>query len=248
MHILEIIPLKGNFLTGKETMRILLVEDDKKLAASLTEALSMQRYAADCVGDGEAGWAQAQALTYDLILLDITLPKLDGLQLCQRLRDHGFTGPILMLTARDTSLDKVVGLDSGADAYMVKPFNLQELLAQIRALLRRGQSGTAGVLCWGELSLDPSSYEVMYGRNPIRLTPKEFALMEAFLRYGKRVLSRAAILEQVWTFEEVPEEDTLKTYIKNLRAKLKAAGAPKDFIETVHGVGYRLKPTGEPDV
>ncbi|PSN19712.1 DNA-binding response regulator [filamentous cyanobacterium CCP5] len=223
-------------------MRILLVEDDKKLAASLTEALSMQLYTVDCLGDGESGWAQAQALTYDLILLDITLPKLNGLQLCQRLRHRGFSGPILMLTARDTSLDKVMGLDSGADAYMVKPFNLQELLAQIRALLRRGQAGaSAGILRWGELSLDPSSYEVMYDRNPIRLTPKEFALMEAFLRYGKRVLSRAAILEQVWPLEEVPEENTLKTYIKNLRAKLKAAGAPKDLIETVHGVGYRLK-------
>jgi DNA-binding response OmpR family regulator len=124
-------------------MRILLVEDDKKLAASLTEALSMQLYTVDCLGDGESGWAQAQALTYDLILLDITLPKLDGLQLCQRLRHHGFTGPILMLTARDTSLDKIVGLDSGADAYMVKPFNLQELLAQISGLTAKGAGGNS---------------------------------------------------------------------------------------------------------
>ncbi len=125
---------------------------------------------------------------------------------------------------------------------MVKPFNLQELLAQIRSLLRRGQAGNTPVLQWEALSLDPSSYEVKYGRSPIRLTPKEFALMEALLRHGKRVLSRSAILEQVWTWQELPEEDTIKSYIKTLRAKLKTAGAPKDLIETVHGIGYRLKP------
>ncbi|GAB4458761.1 MAG: hypothetical protein OHK0037_03060 [Elainellaceae cyanobacterium] len=223
-------------------MWILLVEDDSQLVASLAEALAMQRYLVDIVRDGEAGWEKAQSAAYDLILMDVTLPKLDGLRLCERLRDRGCGAPILMLTARDTSLDKVLGLDAGADAYMVKPFDLQELLAQIRALLRRGQTGASPVLSWGTLSLDPSSYEVMYGRSPIRLTPKEFALMEALLRYGKRVLSRTAIMEQVWSWSELPEEETIKTYIKNLRAKLKAAGAPKDLIETVHGVGYRLKP------
>ncbi|GAB4160627.1 MAG: hypothetical protein Fur0046_39640 [Cyanobacteria bacterium J069] len=223
-------------------MRILLIEDDRQLTDSLAEALEMQRYSVDAVRDGEAGWEKAQGLTYDLILMDVTLPKLDGIRLCERLRDRGYGVPILMLTARDTSLDKVIGLDAGADAYMVKPFDLQELLAQVRALLRRGQAGTSPVLTWGTLSLDPSSYEVTYGRSPLRLTPKEFALMEALLRYGKRVLSRTAIIEQIWSWSELPEEDTIKTYIKNLRAKLKAAGAPKDLIETVHGVGYRLKP------
>jgi DNA-binding response OmpR family regulator len=222
-------------------MRILLVEDDRQLAASLTEALAMQRYMVDSVGNGESAWEKLQTGSYDLVLMDVTLPQLDGIKLCQRLRDRGYTSPILMLTARDTSLDKVIGLDAGADAYMVKPFDLQELLAQIRALLRRGQSGGSPILRWGDLSLDPSSYEVMYRRSPIHLTPKEFALMEALLRYGKRVLSRVAILEQIWTWQELPEEDTIKTYIKNLRAKLKAAGAPKDLIETVHGIGYRLK-------
>lgn len=223
-------------------MRILLVEDDSQLIESLTEALIVQRYVVDAVRDGEAAWEKTQASVYDLILMDVTLPKLDGVRLCERLRDFGCTSPVLMLTARDTSLDKVVGLDAGADAYMVKPFNLPELLAQIRALLRRGQSGTSPILRWGNLSLDPSSYEVMYGGSLIRLTPKEFALMEALLRYGKRVLSRTAIIEQIWAWQEIPEEDTIKTYIKNLRAKLRDAGAPKDLIETVHGVGYRLKP------
>lgn len=222
-------------------MRILLVEDDKQLTESLTEALAVQRYVVDSVSDGEAAWEKTQASIYDLILMDVTLPKLDGIRLCERLRDRGYASLVLMLTARDTSLDKVVGLDAGADAYMVKPFNLPELLAQIRALLRRGQAGASPILRWGNLSLDPSSYEVMYGRSPIRLTPKEFALMEALLRYGKRVLSRAAIIEQIWTWQEIPEEDTIKTYIKNLRSKLREVGAPKDLIETVHGVGYRLK-------
>jgi DNA-binding response OmpR family regulator len=222
-------------------MLILLVEDDCQLTESLTEALVMQRYIVDSAKDGESAWEKTQAFDYDLILMDVTLPKLDGIRLCERLRDRGYLSSILMLTARDTSLDKVTGLDAGADAYMMKPFNLQELFAQIRALLRRGQSGASPILRWGDLSLNPSSYEVMYGRSPIRLTPKEFALLEALLRYGKRVLSRAAIIEQVWTWQEWPEEDTIKTYIKNLRAKLRATGAPKDLIETVHGVGYRLK-------
>jgi DNA-binding response OmpR family regulator len=222
-------------------MRILLVEDDSQLVASLSEALVVQRYIVDSARDGESAWDNTQAIIYDLILMDVTLPKLDGVRLCQRLRDRGYFSPILMLTARDTSLDKVIGLDAGADAYMVKPFNLQELLAQIRALLRRGQSGTPPILRWGDLSLDPSSYEVIYERSLIRLTPKEFALLEALMRYGKKVLSRAALIEQVWTWQESPEEDTIKTYVKNLRAKLKDAGAPNDLIETVRGVGYRLK-------
>jgi len=222
-------------------MRILLVEDDSQLVASLSEALVVQRYIVDSARDGESAWDNTQAIVYDLILMDVTLPKLDGVRLCQRLRDRGYFSPILMLTARDTSLDKVIGLDAGADAYMVKPFNLQELLAQIRALLRRGQSGTSPILRWGDLSLDPSTYEVIYERSLIRLTPKEFALLEALMRYGKKVLSRAALIEQVWTWQESPEEDTIKTYVKNLRAKLKDAGAPNDLIETVRGVGYRLK-------
>ncbi|HEY9648990.1 MAG TPA: response regulator transcription factor [Chroococcidiopsis sp.] len=223
-------------------MRILLVEDDSQLTESLTEALTAQRYVVDTVTDGEHAWEKTQTFDYDLILTDVTLPRLDGIRLCQRLRDRGYGSPVLMLTARDTSQDKVIGLDAGADAYMVKPFNLQELLAQIRALLRRGQIGSSPSLSWGDLTLNPASYEVTYGRSPIRLTPKEFALMEALLRHGKRVLSRTAIMEHVWAWQEPPEENTIKTYIKNLRAKLQAAGAPKDLIETVHGVGYRLKP------
>lgn len=222
-------------------MKILLVEDDLQLSASLAEALTAQRYLVDLAKDGEAAWERLQLFDYDLLLLDVTLPKLDGIKLCQRLRSQGLGLPVLMLTARDTSLDKVMGLDSGADAYMVKPFNLQELLAQIRALLRRGQTGTDLALTWGQLRLNPETYEVSYGRSPIHLTPKEFTLLEALLRSGRRVLTPVAMIEQGWSTQEAPEADTIKSYIKNLRAKLKAAGAPKNLIETVHGVGYRLR-------
>ncbi|WP_036478729.1 response regulator transcription factor [Myxosarcina sp. GI1] len=222
-------------------MQILLVEDDTYLSESLTEALIAQHYSVDWVWDGESAWERISLFSYDLVLLDVTLPKLDGIRFCQRLRACNYFIPVLMLTARDTSLDKIAGLDSGADAYMVKPFNLQELLAQIRALLRRGQAKPMPVLTWGKLQLNPITYEVSYERLPIHLTPKEFVMIEALLSSGRRVLSCNAIIEQVWHVREAPEQKTIKSYIKNLRAKLKAVGAPRDLIETVHGVGYRLK-------
>ena len=222
-------------------MRILLVEDDVRLAEALAEALTDQLYVVDVVKDGESGWSQAKAIAYDLILLDVTLPKLDGFSLCQRLRTHGYHLPILMLTARDTSSDKVNGLDAGADDYVVKPFDLQELLARIRALLRRGNSPSAPTLVWGGLHLNPSTYEVSYQNQPLQLTPKEFSLLELFLRNGRRVLSRSAIIDSLWSSENPPEEDTVKAHIKSLRQKLRTVAAPEDVIETVHGLGYRLK-------
>lgn len=223
-------------------MRILLVEDDAKLGEALSEALSDQRYVVDVARDGEAGWEQVTTLPYDLVLLDVTLPKLDGMSLCQRMRMRGYHFPLLMLTARDTSADKIAGLDAGADDYVVKPFDLPELLARVRALLRRGgSSGSLSVSQWGNLRLNPSTFEVTYGDRPLRLTPKEFSLLELLLSNGRRVLSRALMIERVWSLAEPPEEDTVKAHIKSLRQKLKVAGAPEDFIETVHGLGYRLK-------
>ncbi len=222
-------------------MRLLLVEDDIQLAESLTEVLEAQHYVVDTVKDGEAGWCQIQLMDYDLTLLDVTLPYLDGIQLCQRLRSRGYELPVLMLTARDTSQDKVRGLDSGADAYMVKPFDLSELLAQIRALLRRGSSQSPIALIWENLSLNPDTYEVSYNKQPLRLTPKEFSILELLMRNGRRVLSRSFILESLWSMKSPPDEETVKAHIKSLRNKLKAAGAPKTLIETVHGMGYRLQ-------
>ena len=221
-------------------MRILLVEDDVHLAASLSDALTAQQYAVDVVRDGETAWHYLTSLRYDLTLMDVTLPLLDGLSLCQRMRDRGNHAPVLMLTARDTSADKVSGLDAGADAYMVKPFNLSELLAQVRALLRRGSTAVSPILRWGDLRFNPTTYEVQYGDRPLRLTPKEFAILELLLHNGRRVLSRPYIIESVWSLESPPGEETVKAHIKALRQKLQKAGAPAHYLETVHGLGYRL--------
>lgn len=222
-------------------MRVLVVEDDERIAEAVAEALRDQHYVVDIAADGEAGWDFAEAVPYDLILLDIMLPKLDGISLCRRLRQKGFRVPVLMLTAKDTSTDKVMGLDAGADDYVVKPFDLQELLARIRALLRRGSAVLAPVLEWEKLRLDPSSCEVSYSGQVLRLTPKEYSLLELFLRSNGRVLSRSVILDHLWCFEDIPGEETVKVHLRGLRLKLKAAGAPTDFIETVYGLGYRLK-------
>lgn len=221
-------------------MRILLVEDDVCLAETLAEALTDRRYVVDVVTDGEAGWEQLKVLGYDLMLLDVMLPELDGFRLCQRLRSHGYTIPILMITACDTVRDKITGLDAGADDYVVKPVDLGELFARVRALLRRGCSSPP-ILEWGELRLDPSTYEVFYQDREIHLTPKEYGLLELLLRNGRRVLSRSKIIEHVWSLEAPPEEYTVKVHIRSLRQKLKTAGAPEDAIETVHSMGYRLK-------
>lgn len=222
-------------------MKILLVEDDAYLAEALSEAITDQLYVVEIAADGEAAWEQIQVIEYDLILLDFMLPKLNGIQLCQRLRSHSYSVPILMITARDTSTDKVLGLDAGADDYMVKPIELQELLARIRALLRRGSTSSPPILEWGELQLDPALYEVNYQKQLLRLTPKEYSLLELLLRNGRRILSRSMIIEHLWSLDNPPEEDTVKAHIKSLRQKFRAVGAPDNLIETVHGLGYRLK-------
>lgn len=222
-------------------MRILVVEDDVQLAEVLIEALSDRQYAVDAAQDGEMAWEFLTSLSYDLIVMDVTLPKLDGVSLCQKLRGRNITAPVLMLTARDTIADKIVGLDAGADDYMVKPFDIQELMARVRALLRRGSSTAATGLCWGDLRVDPSTYEVTYDGHLLQLTPKEYALLELLVSSGRRVLSRAGIIERIWSLQDPPTEETVKSHIKGLRHKLKSAGAPEDLIETVHGLGYRLK-------
>ncbi|WP_055076534.1 response regulator transcription factor [Pseudanabaena sp. 'Roaring Creek'] len=221
-------------------MRILLVEDDIRLAETLAEALIDERYVVDIATDGETGWQHIRSMDYDLLLLDLMLPELDGLSLCHRLRSHGYRLPILMLTACDTIDYEINGLDVGADDYIVKPVDLQKLFARIRALLRRGNLSGSPILEWGELQLNPSTCEVVYGENPIHLTPKEYALLELLLRNGRRVLSRSVMIERVWSLESPPEEHTVKVHIRGLRQKLKAAGAKEDLIETVHSMGYRL--------
>ncbi|HEY9851715.1 MAG TPA: response regulator [Leptolyngbyaceae cyanobacterium] len=223
-------------------MRILLVEDDPAMAAVVTEFLTKLHYVLDIANDGQEGWEFVEAYTYDLILLDVMLPKMDGMTLCRRIRSHGYRMPVLLLTARQTSTDKVMGLDVGADDYVVKPFDLKELGARIRALLRRGNSALSPVLQWGKLHLDPSTCEVTYDNKTIPLSPKEYSLLELFLRNSRRIFNRSAILDHLWSWENPPGEDTVKAHIKGLRQKFKSVGAPSDFIETVYGMGYRLKP------
>jgi DNA-binding response OmpR family regulator len=222
-------------------MRVLVVEDDNQLAEVLSEALSDSQYVTDVASDGEMAWDWIESMAYDLIVMDVTLPKLDGISLCRRLRDRNRTTPVLMLTARDTVADKILGLDAGADDYVVKPFDLQELMARIRALIRRGSTQTNSGLTWGALRLNTATYEVTYNQDPLQLTPKEFVLLELLVSSGRRVLSRSGIIDRIWSLDNPPTEETVKSHIKSLRQKLRVAGAPEDFVETVHGLGYRLK-------
>lgn len=217
-------------------MRILIVEDDRFTIKLLKTVLSKQHSAVEVAKDGEAGWELVQSFAYDLILLNVMLPKLDGISLCRRMRSQGDRIPILLLTGLDTSEDKVTGLDAGADDYIVKPFNEKELLARVRALVRRGGSLSSPILEWGSLRLDPSTCGVTYGTRPLHLTPKEYSLLELLLRNSRRVFSYGAILEQLWSFEEIPGEEAVRTHVKGLRQKLKTVGAPADLIETMYGI------------
>ena len=223
-------------------MKILLVEDDRQVAEALCEALRDRNYVVEIATDGQEGLDLAEMFTYDLIVLDLILPTLDGIRVCQQLRQSGDRTLILMLTAKDTSDDRVLGLDAGADDYVVKPFEIKELLARIRALLRRKETAGSPILEWERLCFDPSRCEVKYNDNRLQLTPKEYALLELLLRSGDRVLSRSAIIDNLWEFEDPPGEETVKVHLRGLRSKLKAAGAPANLIENIYGIGYRLNP------
>ncbi|MDZ8095726.1 MAG: response regulator [Nostoc sp. DedQUE05] len=226
-------------------MKILVVEDDELSAYSLTCVLTNQNYAVEVATDGDTAWNFIQTYDYDLILLDVMLPKLDGISLCRQIRSSGLQMPILLLTGCDSSHEKAIGLDAGADDYVVKPFDAEELIARVRALLRRRGVTSQPVLEYGGLRLDPSSCEVMYAGKLLALTPKEYALLELFLRNTRRVFSCGMILEHLWCYEDTPQEEAVRTHIKGLRHKLKAVGAPSDLVETVYGIGYRLKSLAE---
>lgn len=222
-------------------MRILLVEDDSRIAKPLAEDLRYQHHSVDIAKDGVEGWEAAQLVAYDLILLDLMLPKLDGISLCKRLRAEKSQALILMLTARDNTLDKIIGLDAGADDYLVKPFELDELAARIRALARRNLEVKPPTLTHGQLELDPTTCTVTYADVLLSLTPKEYMILECFLQNPSQVLTRSAILDKLWEFDKSSGEETIKTHITNLRRKLKAAGSSKDYIKTVYGLGYCLQ-------
>lgn len=225
-------------------MRILLIEDDEILSDRLIESLSHQQYVVDAVADGQEGLEYAQSAAYDLIISDVGLPIIDGILLCKQLRDSGCSTPILLMTAKDAPDERIRGLDAGADDYLTKPLNLEELHARVRALLRRGEVTPNTVLQAGPLQLDPVSCKVTYGERALKLTPKEYSLLELFLRSPNRVFSRSHIIEHLWSFDDPPLEDSVKAHIKGLRRKLKQVGAV-DWIENVYGIGYRFTPQVE---
>lgn len=223
-------------------MKILLVEDDKPTAGVLSEVLTAQYYTVELATDGQLGLDFATSGEFDLILLDLLIPKVDGISLCRQLRAQGYQKPILLLTAKDSSSDVVKGLDAGADDYVTKPYDLSELLARIRALLRRGETNIAPtLLSWEQLCVNPVSAEVTYAGKFVSLTPKEYGLLGLFLRNPQRVFSRSDIIERLWSIDTTPSEGAVTNLIKDLRQKLKAIGMTTDLLETVYGLGYRLK-------
>lgn len=221
-------------------MRVLLVEDERKLAGVLKRGLEEHGYAVDVAYDGDEGLGLAELEPYDLIVLDVMLPQLDGLTVCRRLRAQRRNVPILMLTARDTIDDRVAGLDSGADDYLIKPFAFRELLARARALLRRDSSSKDPVLRVADLELDTVSREVRRAGRSIELTSKEYAMLEYFVRNPNRVLTRTQIAEHVWDYDFVAMSNVVDVYVRYLRRKLGDDQEPR-LIRTLRGTGYQLQ-------
>ncbi len=223
-------------------MRILLVDDDETLIDLLTRTLRQQNYAVDVATDGKQGWIYGATYSYDLMILDWSLPKLDGISLCQRFRNNGYANPIILLTSRDGSQNKIRGLDAGADDYICKPFDLEELAARIRALLRRINCDFFPILSWESLQLDPRNCTITYQGQPLSLGAKEYRLLELLLRHSPEVFSIEEIIERLWSSTEYPAEATVRSHLRRLRQKLKLAGLPEDLIITVKKQGYYLKP------
>ena len=221
-------------------MRVLIVEDQVKMAGLIRRGMRGEGIAADVAIKGEDALWMAEATDYDAIVLDIMLPGIDGLEVCRRLREGGVWAPILLLTARDSVSDRVAGLDGGADDYLTKPFSFAELLARLRALVRRGAAERPVELRVGDLRLDPATKRVTRDETEIELSAREFALLEAFMRRPGEVLSRYALLEQVWDYEYENRSNVVDSYVRFLRRKIdKPFGT--DSIETVRGAGYRLR-------
>src|SRR5882672_536151 len=221
-------------------MRVLIVEDELRMAGLIRRGLVHEGLAADVAGTGEDAVWMAQAHEYDAIVLDVMLPGADGFETCRRLRGTGVWAPVLMLTARDAVDDRVAGLDSGADDYLVKPFAFAELLARLRALVRRGDPERPPVLAVGDLRLDPATRVVTRGDVEIDLSAKEFALLETFMRRPGEVLSRLHLLEHAWDFAYDNRSNVVDVYIRRLRRKLDEPFG-RESLETVRGAGYRLR-------
>jgi two-component system OmpR family response regulator len=224
-------------------MRVLIVEDHVKMAALIQRGLRKEAMAVDVTANGEDALWMAAATDYDAIVLDVMLPGLDGFEVCRGLREKGVWAPILMLTARDAVRDRVAGLDSGADDYLTKPFSYAELLARLRALVRRGPIERPSELRIGDLRLDPAGRKVWRGGTEISLSPKEFALLETFMRRPGQVLSRFQLLEHAWDYEYENRSNVVDAYIRLLRRKIDRPFGARS-LETVRGAGYRMREDG----
>ncbi|WP_255954437.1 response regulator transcription factor [Streptomyces odontomachi] len=233
-----------------EPQRILIVDDEPAVREALQRSLAFEGYGTEVAVDGADALDKAAVYRPDLLVLDIQMPRMDGLTAARRLRASGSTVPVLMLTARDTVGDRVTGLDAGADDYLVKPFELDELFARIRALLRRstyaataGQAEEDDVLAFADLRMDLATREVSRGSRRVELTRTEFTLLEMFLAHPRQVLTREQILKAVWGFDFEPSSNSLDVYVMYLRRKTEAGGEPR-LVHTVRGVGYVLRPGG----
>ena len=224
-------------------MRVLLVEDEPKMAALLARGLREEGHAADIAVRGEEALWMAQGAPYDAIVLDVMLPGLDGFATCRQLRADGVWAPVLMLTARDAVEDRVEGLDAGADDYLLKPFSFSELLARLRALVRRAPGERPTLLEVGDLSLDPAARRAWRGETPLDLSVKEFALLEVFMRRPGEALSRVQLLEAAWDMAFESRSNLIDVYVRYLREKIDRP-FDRDSIETIRGIGYRLREDG----
>jgi two-component system OmpR family response regulator len=224
-------------------MRVLIVEDDVPMAAAIRRGLQTEDIVADVATRGEDALWMAGATEFDAVVLDVMLPGIDGFETCRRLREDGVWAPIIMLTARDAVEDRVQGLDQGADDYLVKPFSLAELLARLRALARRGPVERPAVLEVGNLRLDPASLQAWRGDEEIQLSPKEFALLETFMRRPGEVLSQFQLLERAWDYNYENRSNVVEVYVRYLREKIDRPFGVES-LETVRGAGYRLRKDG----
>ncbi len=220
--------------------RLLVIDDDAQLLAALRRALAYDGYEVDAAATGEEGLRAARDRPPDLVVLDVLLPGIDGLEVCRRLRAGGTDVPVLMLTARDDVADRVAGLDAGADDYLVKPFAVDELLARVRALLRRRAPGTTDELRSGDVALNLATHSAHRGGRALTLTAKEFDLLAFFLQHPRQVLTRDLLFERVWGYEFDGQSNVVDVYVGHLRSKLEAEGEPR-LLHTVRGVGYALR-------
>jgi two-component system copper resistance phosphate regulon response regulator CusR len=228
------------------SMRVLLVEDEARVARFVARGLREHAYAVDVVGDGETALFQASVNDYDVIILDVMIPKMDGLRVCRELRAAGLATPVLMLTARDGVDDRIVGLDTGADDYLTKPFAFGELLARLRALLRRGVEVRPEVVAIDDLTVDLQAHRVTRGGRVVHLTTKEYALLEFFVRNANRVVTRAEISEHVWDESYDPFTNVIEVYVGRLRRKIDG-DSPTSLIHTRRGAGYILSSAAPPE-